>query len=133
MPSSPLYDFGDSMRIGTNTAKDDEKDLSKVSCNLELYENYARGYLEACGDILTKEELELLPYAALIITAEDGIRFLADHIDGDTYYQIDYEGQNLDRAHTQLKLLSDMEKKLPQIKKILQKIYDEQGLDVKLV
>lgn len=128
MPSSPLYDFGDSMRIGTNTAKDDEKDLSKVSCDLKLYESYARGYLEACGDILTKEELELLPYASLIITVEDGIRFLMDHINGDTYYHIDYPGQNLDRARTQLKLLEDMEKKLPEIRKILQKIYDDQGL-----
>ncbi|MBE6656479.1 MAG: aminoglycoside phosphotransferase family protein [Ruminococcaceae bacterium] len=132
MPSSPLYDFGDSMRIGTNTAKDDEKDLSLVSCDLLLYEMYARGYLEACGDILTKEELELLPYAAPIITAEDGIRFLTDHINGDTYYHIDYPGQNLDRARTQLKLLEDMEKKLPEIKAILQKIYDELALDVKL-
>jgi len=74
-----------------------------------------------------------LPYASLIITSEDGIRFLMDHIDGDTYYQIDYEGQNLDRSRTQLKLLSDMEQKLPEIKRILQKIYDSQGLDVKLV
>ncbi len=129
MLSSPLYDFGDSMRIGTNTAKDDEKDLSKVSCNLDLYEMYARGYLEACGDILTREELELLPYAALIITSEDGIRFLMDHINGDTYYTIDYFGQNLDRSRTQLKLLEDMERKLPEIRKILQKIYDEHGLD----
>lgn len=129
MPSSPLYDFGDSMRIGTNTAKDDEKDLSKVSCDLRLYEQYAKGYLEACGDILTKEELELLPYAALVITSEDGIRFLMDHINGDTYYQIDYTGQNLDRSRTQLKLLEDMEKKLPQIRRILQKIYDECGLE----
>ncbi len=129
MPSSPLYDFGDSMRIGTNTAKDDEKDLSKVSCDLCLYEAYARGYLEACGDILTKGELELLPFAALIITAEDGIRFLMDHINGDTYYHIDYPGQNLDRARTQLKLLQDMEKKLPEIRKILQNIYDAQGFE----
>ncbi len=133
MPSTPLYDFGDSMRIGTNTAKDDEKDLSKVSCNLSLYEMYARGYLEACGDILTKEELELLPYAALIITAEDGIRFLMDHINGDTYYHIDYSGQNLDRCRTQLKLLEDMEKKLPEIRKILQKIYDDRGLDADVI
>ena len=117
------------MRIGTNAAKDDEKDLSKVSCNLHLYEMYARGYLEACGDILTKEELELLPYASLIITAEDGIRFLMDHINGDTYYQISYPGQNLDRCRTQLKLLEDMENKLPQIKQILQRIYDERGFD----
>ncbi len=132
MPSSPLYDFGDSMRIGTNTAKDDEKDLSKVSCDLNLYEKYARGYLEACGEILTKEELELLPYASLIITAEDGIRFLMDHINGDIYYNIFYPGQNLDRARTQLKLLEDMEKKLPEIKRIHMKIYAEQGLEAKI-
>lgn len=132
MPSSPLYDYGDSMRIGTNTAKDDEKDLSKVSCDLNLYERYARGYLEACGDILTEEELKLLPYASLIITAEDGIRFLMDHIDGDTYYNIYYPGQNLDRARTQLKLVEDMEKKLPQIKQILRGIYKDLGLKVKI-
>lgn len=128
MPSSPLYDFGDSIRIGTNTARDDEKDLSKVSCDLNLYEQYARGYLEACGDMLTKKELQLLPYAALIITSEDGIRFLMDHIDGDTYYNIYYPGQNLDRARTQLKLVEDMEAKLPEIKRILKKIYRELGL-----
>ena len=133
MLSSPLYDFGDSMRIGTNTAKDDEKDLTKVSCDLELYEMYARGYLKACDDILTKEELELLPFASLIITAEDGIRFLMDYINGDTYYHIDYKEQNLDRARTQLKLLEDMERKLPEIRKILQKIYSAQELEANVL
>lgn len=132
MPSSPLYDYGDSMRIGTNTAKDDEKDLSKVSCDLNLYKQYARGYLEACGNVLTAEELELLPYASLIITSEDGIRFLMDHIDGDTYYNIYYPGQNLDRSRTQLKLVEDMEKKLPEIKQILREIYAELGLKAQI-
>lgn len=132
MPSSPLYDFGDSMRIGTNTAKDDEKDLSKVSCDLNLYEQYARGYLTACGDVLTKEELELLPYASLVITSEDGIRFLMDYINGDIYYNIYYPDQNLDRARTQLKLVEDMERKLPQIKAILRKICTELGLQAQL-
>ena len=117
------------MRIGTNTAKDDEKDLTKVSCDLQLYERYARGYLEACGDILTKEELELLPYAALVITSEDGIRFLMDYINGDTYYKTDYSDQNLDRSRTQLKLLWDMEKKLPRIREILHGIYADCGLE----
>ena len=119
MPSTPLYDFGDSIRCGTNTARDDEKDLSKVSCNLELYENYARGWLSACGDMLTQKEVELLPYASLVITAEDGIRFLTDHLNGDTYYHTSYYGQNLDRARTQLKLLEDMEHKLPDFKRIV--------------
>ena len=130
MPSTPLYDFGDSMRIGTNTAKDDEKDLSKVSCDLSMYEAYARGYLGECGSMLTEAELLLLPYAAPVITSEDGIRFLADHIDGDTYYNILYPGQNLDRARTQLALLADMEKKLPEIKKILHGLYTRLGLPV---
>ena len=119
MPSSPLYDFGDSMRIGTNTARDDEKDLSKVGCDLNLYKQYASGWLESCGGMLTPKERELLPYAALVITAEDGIRFLMDYINGDTYYYIFYLGQNLDRARTQFALLADMEKKLPQIREIL--------------
>ena len=88
--------------------------------------------METCGDILTKEELELLPYASISITSEDGIRFLMDHINGDTYYSIDYEGQNLDRCRTQLKLVEDMEKKLPQIKKILRKIYKELGLEAEI-
>ncbi len=128
MLSTPLYDFGDSMRSGTNTAKDDEKDLSKVNCSLDLYEAYARGYLEACGDILEKEELRLLPFASLVITAEDAIRFLTDYVNGDTYYHTDYAEQNLDRCRTQLKLLEDMENKLPDIRRILQNIYDAYGL-----
>ena len=82
--------------------------------------------------LLTREELELLPYAALIITSEDGIRFLMDHIDGDIYYNIYYPGQNLDRSRTQLKLVEDMEKKLPQIKGILRKIYKELGLKAQI-
>ena len=55
-----------------------------------------------------------------------------DHINGDTYYNIFYPGQNLDRARTQLTLLADMEHKLPRIIDILQKIYNELKLDVKL-
>ncbi|MBQ9544497.1 MAG: hypothetical protein IJV00_05160, partial [Clostridia bacterium] len=73
-------------------------------------------------------ELELLPISSLIITSEDGIRFLADHINGDTYYTISYPGQNLDRSRTQLRLVEDMEKKLPQIRQILKDLYDRFGL-----
>ncbi len=129
MPSSPLYDYGDSMRVGTNTAKDDETDLSKVSCDLNLYEKYADGYLSEFGSVFTEKELELLPYASIIITSEDSIRFLMDHINGDTYYQVSYPGQNLDRSRTQLKLASDMQNKLPQIKSILNRLYKKYGLN----
>ncbi len=128
MPSSPLYDYGSSMRAGAKKARDDEKDLSKVYCSLDLYEAYSRGYLESCGNVLTKDELELLPYAAIINTAEDAMRFLTDYLSGDVYYHIDYEEQNLDRARAHFKLVEDMEKKLPEIRRILQDIYNDLGL-----
>ena len=39
------------------------------------------------------------------------MRFLGDYLDGDNYFRIHYDGQNLDRARTQLKLVADMESK----------------------
>ena len=33
--------------FGASTALEDEKDLSKVSCDMELYEIYVKGFLES--------------------------------------------------------------------------------------
>ena len=82
--------------------------------------------------MLTRAELELLPLSSMIITSEDGIRFLMDHINGDTYYTIDYPGQNLDRSRTQLALAADMERKLRDIAEILRRIYRDLKLDAEL-
>ena len=49
------------------------------------------------------------------MTLECGIRFLTDYIQGDTYFRISREGQNLDRCRTQLKLVADMERKWSQM------------------
>ena len=49
------------------------------------------------------------------MTLECGIRFLTDYIQGDTYFKISREGQNLDRCRTQLKLVADMERKWSQM------------------
>lgn len=45
MPGLSLYDFGDSIRFGASTAAEDEKDLSKVNFDIELYKVYTEGYL----------------------------------------------------------------------------------------
>ena len=55
-----------------------------------------------------------------------------DHINGDTYYTIDYPGQNLDRSRTQLALAADMERKLCDIAEILRRIYRDLKLDAEL-
>ena len=119
MPGSFLYDFGDAIRSGATHAAEDEKNLDLVDFDLELYKAFAKGYLEQCGSSLTDVEIELLPYASIMLTLECGIRFLTDHLNGDTYFKISREGHNLDRCRTQFKLVSEMEKNLGEMKKII--------------
>lgn len=115
MPGLCAYDFGDAIRFGANTAVEDEPDLDKVSLSLELYTAYAEGFLEGCGGRLTPKEIEMLPMGAKTITLEQGMRFLTDYLQGDTYYHTTREGQNLDRCRTQLALVADMERKWGQM------------------
>ncbi len=117
MPGLSAYDFGDAIRFGASTAAEDEKDLSKVTVDLEMYRLFVRGFLEACPN-LTENERKVLPISALIMSLECGVRFLTDFIDGDHYFGIHYPEQNLDRARTQLKLVADMEQKMAQMEAI---------------
>ncbi len=110
MPGSLLCDFGDSIRFGASTAAEDEKDLSKVHFDIDLFATYADGFLAALGDRITEKEVELLPYSAYLLTMECGMRFLADYLSGDTYFGIKYPEHNLIRCRTQFKLASEMEK-----------------------
>ena len=109
MPGSALYDFGDSIRTGAASAAEDEADLSKVRFLPEMFRAYARGFIKGTGDSLTEQELKMLPDGGYIITLEQAIRFLADYLDGDTYYHTAYPEHNLVRARTQLKLVAEME------------------------
>lgn len=111
MPGLAIHDFGDSIRYGANTGAEDEKDLEKVSLDMELYEAFTAGYLEGCGGSLTQKEVEMLPMGARLMTYECGMRFLTDYLEGDVYFKIHRNGHNLDRARTQFKLVADMEAK----------------------
>ena len=68
---------------------------------------------------LMQKELELLPLGAKTMTMECGVRFLTDYLDGDHYFAVHRDGQNLDRARTQFKLVADMEKKWNEMQKIV--------------
>ena len=116
-----MNDFGDSIRFGASTGAEDEKDLSKISCDMELYDIYAKGFVEGCGGALTDMEIECLPIGAKVMTYECGMRFLTDYLSGDTYFKVDYPTHNLDRTRTQLKLVWDMEQKWEQMQEIARK------------
>ncbi|SFF85455.1 phosphotransferase enzyme family protein [Sunxiuqinia elliptica] len=111
-------DFGDAIRSYSNTAVEDEPDLSKVSMNLERYREFTRGYLEEAGSFLNEKELEYLPFSAKYITYEQVLRFLMDYIDGDRYYKTKSEDHNLVRTRSQYKLLQSMEEQYAEMQQL---------------
>ncbi len=117
MPGLSAYDFGDAIRAGASTCAEDERDLSKCGLSLPLYEAYAKGFLECAGACLTEAEVDALPLGAKMMTLECGMRFLADHLNGDEYFKIHRAGQNLDRCRTQFCLVADMERKWEQMQR----------------
>ena len=121
MPGSILYDFGDSIRFGASSAKEDETDLDKVYIDLEMFEIYVKGFLEELRPSMTEAEVLGLPMGAYLMTYETGVRFLGDYLTGDTYFKTHYPGHNLDRARNQLKLIADMDEKLPEMEAIVRK------------
>ena len=118
MPGILAYDFGDSMRSGANTADEDEPDTSKVSFDVERFKYYTKGYLETNSNI-TQNERDVLAFSAKLLCLEQGIRFLDDYLNNDTYYKISRPGQNLDRARTQLKLVADIEENMAKMQEIV--------------
>lgn len=109
MPGTVLFDFGDMMRTMLCPAAEDERDLSKVRMDRERFAGLVRGYLDATRDLLSPVERSLLVTAGMVITYEQGIRFLTDYLQGDQYYQTTRPAQNLDRCRVQFGLLTQFE------------------------
>lgn len=110
MPGLSLYDFGDMVRSMTCPVAEDERELSKVELQESLFEALVQAYCGATGPMLTPVERQHLVTAGRLITLEQGVRFLTDHLNGDTYYKTRRPGQNLDRCRTQFKLVESIER-----------------------
>ncbi|MGN1061560.1 MAG: phosphotransferase enzyme family protein [Candidatus Scatosoma sp.] len=124
MPGLVAFDFGDAIRAGANAAAEDEKDLSLVALDFKKFEAFTRGFLGVDKDALTPAEKDSLAGGAVAMTAECGVRFLTDYLEGDKYFSTDYAGHNLVRARCQLALANDMLKNFEKMKKIVRKYAD---------
>ena len=123
MPGLSAFDFGDAIRSGVSSAREDEKNLDAVKVNLYLFRLFTRGFLKACPK-LTEKEKSVLPLGAKIITLECGVRFITDYLEGDRYFGVTYPEQNLDRARTQFKLVKDIEKHWSELNTIIREESD---------
>jgi thiamine kinase-like enzyme len=123
MPGALAYDFGEGLRTGITTAKEDEADTTKINVDINRFEAFTKGFLSQVKDIITKEELETLPLGVWMMTYENSIRFLADYLNGDIYFSVDKDipNHNLIRANAQIELLKQMEDKQEEMEGVIKK------------
>ncbi len=112
-------DFGDAIRTGANSGEEDDLNLENVSLNIDLYKGFAEGFITGGATFLTKQEIEILPFSAKLLAYMQAVRFLADFINGDTYYKIHSPMHNLQRTRAQLKLVFSMEEQYKQMQDIV--------------
>ncbi|ESU27357.1 hypothetical protein FLJC2902T_20620 [Flavobacterium limnosediminis JC2902] len=104
MEGTLLYDFGDMIRSYTNTANEDEISTNETF-DPELFMATKKGFLFSLETVLEPVEKENLDYAAKVVVYIQAVRFLTDYLNGDTYFYISYENQNLYRTVNQINLL----------------------------
>ncbi len=119
MPGFVMSDFGDFMRTAGNTGREDDQDLDKINFNMGIFKSYTKGYLESAKNFLTPLEIELLPFGARLLTYMQLTRFLADYLNGDTYYKINSPLHNLQRSKAQFKLLQSIEEHYPEMQNFI--------------
>ncbi len=98
-------DLGDMIRSMVPSHDENHKHIEDLEIQQNLLKALTAGYLEASDGAWSKEEKEAMPYAGQILLYMQGIRFLADFLNGDTYYRTEYENHNFDRAANQFRAL----------------------------
>jgi hypothetical protein len=118
MPGSALYDFGDMVRTAAPTTREDDPDETHIGVNLDRFDALVRGYLST-ATFLNEAELDNLAFSGKLITLECGIRFLTDHLNGDTYFKIKRPGHNLDRCRNQFAFVRALEENMEAMEEIV--------------
>lgn len=126
MPGLAAYDFGDAIRFCTNSAAEDEPDLSKVRFCIDKFDAFTKGFIGGADGFFSEAEVDSMAWGALLMTLETGSRFLLDYLDGDCYFHTEYPEHNLVRARTQMQLALQMEQQFDAMQEIVHR-YASQG------
>ena len=122
MPGFVFSDIGDFLRNAANTVAEDSPETDKVAFRMDIFKAFVKGYLESASCFLTPVEKENIPYSALLFPYMQAVRFLADYINGDTYYKIQYPEHNLVRTRNQMALFHSVLDHLDEMKEFVDSI-----------
>jgi len=104
MPGDIFSDYGDLIRTVLNPYEEDKFPDSETRVDPGIYAVLHTSFLDPLRQILTEKEMKYLNVGGKKIILLQVIRFLEDHLRGDVYYQVRYDGHNLDRAWSQMNL-----------------------------
>lgn len=105
MPGYVMYDIGDMIRTFVSPVDEEEQDLEKIKIREGIYSAIVAGYLSQMEGSMSETEKKSIHYSGMMMTYIMALRMLTDYLNGDIYYKIRYEGQNLIRAKNQFRLL----------------------------
>jgi Ser/Thr protein kinase RdoA (MazF antagonist) len=109
MPGYFFSDLGDMIRSMACSSDEHNTDFENLHIRKDFYKAIVNGYLEVMNNYLTTAEKKYIHSAGLIMIYMQAVRFIADYLNNDTYYQISYAEQNFDRGLNQITLLKNLE------------------------
>jgi hypothetical protein len=127
MPHTWLADWGDMVRSLVNVAGEKERDLSRVRVDMDVFRAVARGFLSTAREV-TAAEVDLMVDAPQIIALELGLRFLTDHLRGDSYFKLgpaDPPDLNRVRGIAQLALFRRMRESAGEARRFIEELRAE--------
>ncbi len=104
MPGYLMHDFGDMVRSCCGNLAEDDTNVRAMTFNITIFKALITSYLQGFSIPLTTLEKKSLLLGARLLPFIIGSRFLTDHLNGDQYFNIVRENQNLDRAKNQFHL-----------------------------
>jgi Ser/Thr protein kinase RdoA (MazF antagonist) len=103
------YDMGDCLRSCCNPLGEETEQWETVRFEPDLCREILKGYLSMAGQFLTANDHQYLFQAIRLIAFELGLRFFTDYLEGNIYFRVGHEEQNLNRALVQFRLTESIE------------------------
>jgi len=119
MPGHLMHDFGDMVRTCCSSLPEDGKNIEDMTVRFDIFDALLTAYIKGFGENITSLEKRSLITGAQLLPIMIGVRFLTDYIDGDNYFNTQYDAHNLVRAKNQFKLYSLLHGQVDQLNQCL--------------
>ena len=101
-------DLGDMIRSMVPSHEENDIRFADIEVRQSFLQALTEGYMDATHTLWTAQEKEALAYSGKMLLYMQAMRFLADFLNNDAYYQTKYELHNLDRTINQLTVLRQL-------------------------